>query len=373
MRRLTISLLSVLACGGGGQKKTESASVVRVDTLIISDSIGIELGDSNYMFGSIMDVDILPDGRIAVCDPKQYCILVYSAEGEFLERIGRQGEGPGEFLSPGFFEVLGDGSLCMNDGMLGWMRFDSDLNYFETFPKQAGSHPMQMIAVDSIQLVGIFVDFNLWEQSVVFTKSIVRWEASTPYIHEASYYSWSMETNQEDFMTDLTEFDLFPVLFAASDEQVFVAPAPLSDPLVLVFAENGTSVDTLFLLYTDVPKTAIEIEEEMQYVEEFRPPHWGPSDWEPLPYRPMITSLGTDSLGNLWVQRGTELTPVFDVFSPGGEQLYTAVLPDREDCLDWRFNVTPEGILAVPITPDVAPRVYMIEIKRLRTNQLLQV
>lgn len=40
---------------------------------------------------------VAPDGRVAVADTHNYVVRLYSPEGELLQTIGREGEGPGEF------------------------------------------------------------------------------------------------------------------------------------------------------------------------------------------------------------------------------------------------------------------------------------
>jgi hypothetical protein len=83
-------------------------------------------------------------------------------------------------------------------------------------------------------------------------------------------------------------------------------------------------------------------------------------EWKPLPDRVMIRSLGVDGMNNLWVQRGTELTPTFDVFNSSDSLVFRAVLPDREDARDWLFDVSDQGILAVPQDPEDYPVIYFL-------------
>ena len=71
-------------------------------------SIGGEEFDDNYNFIRISDVEVDEEGNIYVFDYRQYRIQKYDKDGKYLQTIGRQGEGPGEFqrasqmtLSPG--------------------------------------------------------------------------------------------------------------------------------------------------------------------------------------------------------------------------------------------------------------------------------
>jgi hypothetical protein len=60
-------------------------------------SIGSGTGDANYEFGEINGATRLADGRIIVADGQLAALMVYDAQGAFVARAGRRGQGPGEF------------------------------------------------------------------------------------------------------------------------------------------------------------------------------------------------------------------------------------------------------------------------------------
>ena len=79
---------------------------------------------------------------------------------------------------------------------------------------------------------------------------------------------------------------------------------------------------------------------------------WG--DWE------SVTGLGVGPEGRLWVVRGTEHAPVFDVFDMTGTHLFSARLdrPGRS----WNVTVGSGGILAWEDDPLAGyQRIYIIE------------
>lgn len=80
--------------------------------------IGALDGPPEYTFGEVAGVTVGADGRIYVGDTQALEVRVYSPEGQFLRRFGRDGEGPGEFRNisglaraPGGVGVL-DGRLA---------------------------------------------------------------------------------------------------------------------------------------------------------------------------------------------------------------------------------------------------------------------
>ena len=78
-------------------------------------TIGIEEGDENYMFGSIVFVNTDDEGNIYVTDWDRKTVKKYDHEGSYLKSIGRPGQGPGEFqnISEVRFDV--EGNIYLND------------------------------------------------------------------------------------------------------------------------------------------------------------------------------------------------------------------------------------------------------------------
>ncbi len=133
-----LTLLSLPACGGGGEVRDASeagpevvrsmdgdTSVVRTvsgsvwgrtASLVQEVSIGVLEGAEPYMFGDVRSIEVAPDGRIFVLDGQSLEIRVFSPDGTFVETWGRDGEGPGELGRPdGGLTMLSDGRLVVRD------------------------------------------------------------------------------------------------------------------------------------------------------------------------------------------------------------------------------------------------------------------
>lgn len=78
-------------------------------------TIGGEEFDENYNFMSVTDVDVDEEGNIYVFDFRQYQIQKYDRDGKYLQTIGRQGEGPGEFQMAGRMTMSAGGKLYVDD------------------------------------------------------------------------------------------------------------------------------------------------------------------------------------------------------------------------------------------------------------------
>jgi hypothetical protein len=62
--------------------------------------LGGETDDEDEFFGLITDIDIDEQGNVYLLDSQLTEIKIFTADGEFVRSIGREGEGPGEFRFP---------------------------------------------------------------------------------------------------------------------------------------------------------------------------------------------------------------------------------------------------------------------------------
>ncbi len=366
-----LMILLSISCGGEDLELESNVSVQlgsEVDScfLIVVDSIGVELGDSNFVFGAVGEVDTGPDGDIYVLDWIRCTVFRFSSEGDFIQRIGRQGSGPGEIQQAYFFAVMDDGSVSLNDAESGWMRFDPNGECTISGP-YLRPYPMWFTAMDSVNILGMLNELSHEDNCLITEKRICRWNADEPDSVITEYFSkqYSIEFGSDNLlnMNDLVEIDCFPILFCSGDNFVCIAPEPRAEPMLILFNEDGSTLDTLMFPYPEVVRTEEELLAQKQFVEEFfyvRTQHSMQVDWEPFPNKPMITNLGVDSLNRIWVQRGFEEYPTFDLFDVSGEYLKTAFLPGRDDTDHWKFFISRNGILAVPEDPESYYSVYMI-------------
>jgi hypothetical protein len=78
-------------------------------------TIGGEEFDENYNFMRVSDVEVDEEGNIYVIDPRQYHIQKYDKDGKYLQTIGRQGEGPGEFQRASRMTLNTGGKLYVDE------------------------------------------------------------------------------------------------------------------------------------------------------------------------------------------------------------------------------------------------------------------
>jgi hypothetical protein len=359
---ITASVLLFVACGGDELDDWEPSHEVIVHTLSIVDSIGQFDMEGDYEFCAVTDIDRGQVGEILVLDGISNCIHVYSADGEYVSQLGNSGYYRTRLSSPEFFEVLGNGNICVTDGDL-WKRYHRDGEFNESLPLIAMT-PMQMASLDEYEIVGIQKAYSIRDDQLYVTKRIARWSEWAPAAITVTFLETGRPIDRNFNKRDILTIDLFPMMFAVGDNYTYIAPDPRNAARVQIYSHAGQLTSWIDLPYERVVRPKEELQVEKLFIEEyFFDASRGSLDvkWRPSTYRPMIRSLGVDSFNNLWVQRGTELTPTFDVYDLSENHIFTAVLPEREDAVHWRFDISDHGILAVPADQGHYPVVYIIE------------
>lgn len=97
--------LSAWGCGEGGGAGEDLLTAVPIWHLEEELRIGHE-DDPDHALVPVGGLAVTGDGRMLVSQPQERAIRVFDGEGRFLHRIGRAGDGPGEFMRLGIVGVL---------------------------------------------------------------------------------------------------------------------------------------------------------------------------------------------------------------------------------------------------------------------------
>jgi hypothetical protein len=76
------------------------------------------------------------DGFIYLTDGMDYSVKKFSPEGQLIQKAGRRGQGPGEFLAPRLLGCSAERIYVTDQNILGLQVFDRKLNYISRIPFQ---------------------------------------------------------------------------------------------------------------------------------------------------------------------------------------------------------------------------------------------
>ncbi len=365
-------LLPFLALSCGSSSVDESGIQQEIElpitALVLIDSIGVELGDSCYVFGSIEGLGYTPDGNIAVLDRISADIRLYTPEGEYLRKIGGRGGGPGEMHNPSSLFIYPDGRIgALDPWRSGLQVYSSDGEYEGIGLEVSNNVHMYPELVDDSSFVALKTEFILDEGAAPIVAVFAGlFEMSVE--PEITYWRVEMEMDFS-IIADLAQKYFLSVSLAVDTINgiVYVAPYSGTDYRVERFTLEGEELGDLELEVEPV----LLSEEELRINEEFvrqrlsslegGNPQYNVQLTDPLTHRLPVIDLEIDRHSNLWVRRGTENEPYFDIWSPEGELIGSAVMSGSGSrSSSWEFEICDEGILAYDMDPEQYQMVFMI-------------
>lgn len=86
--------------------KADQALKLQLELVIDNDGQG---------FSRIQDLAVASDGSVYLLDSKAYALYVFTAEGRLRQRLGRKGEGPGDFTRPYRIALDHNGDLLVTE------------------------------------------------------------------------------------------------------------------------------------------------------------------------------------------------------------------------------------------------------------------
>ncbi len=365
---LPSALLAIIcaSCGGTGEGN-EVSMPSGPDTVEVSiiDTLGVLFGDSAFVFGTITQASWGKNGNLYVMDGQMGRISVFSPDLQHLGYIGRAGMGPGEFQYPQSFVFLDDGELVVADwGRGAVMFFDSSMNYermlsgfYPSSPRYLAEGPgdSSYIALcmyldqDGEEITGeSFV--GLYGDGMEPLRIYDSWPLMIDVSGDPDDPDLDIGRVDQDFESD-------------ADGNLYLALRDDSTYLVEAFLADGTADTLVEKDWEQVPKSEEQMQQQL-YEEGRSSGRQGTSISrrtinDIYPWLNAIGSVDVDPHGNIWVGQGYTETPTFEVYSPGGQLLYVAVIPSLEGVrgLEYCFR---NGYLAYDRQPEDYPKVYFL-------------
>ncbi|MCY4510308.1 MAG: hypothetical protein OXG35_25605 [Acidobacteria bacterium] len=327
-----------------------------VDELLVE--IGTVDGPPEYQFADVVAAVRLGNGDIVVADRGASELRSYDAEGTFLWRTGREGEGPGEFQSLDFLGRMAGDSLVTYDPMLLRIQvFDAAGRLARTFraelPRDAGSPggsaPDRAVGVVGGRLIVRFVELDdeatpgigsRWIDYRVVAVELQDGSATSLVVVDGEEVDLRVGdgngySEERYAFGNMPEFGAAAGTVAVIDTEAYRVRlvSPLDGAIERIIRREvtpGAVTDAVF---------EAELEGIVQMV--FPNPDAVPAEqvdrvrrmWRGFaraPVLPVLRSVHVDAQGNIWVARfhqaGADPLP-FDVFAADGSWLGAVSLP----------------------------------------------
>lgn len=332
----------------------ESAKIPSYE-LVESLSIGIDEGDTNYVFAQPTAADIDSHGNIYVLDTGFHRISKFDSTGHFLLDFGRKGEGPGEFMYAYEMHINQANEIII---------FDANTHRLTIF------NPQGKILGDL--LTHSYCNFrnNSKNEFVVFS-------GHTDYANKRVTYSFKQYTQEGIVKDSLFQIDqeVFAVMIGNAAGAVSIKPFDvvldradniyiLSDDLYRIdkYAPNGK---LMFQFGREYEPVAMNQEEKKNYSQgsvtlngkRFKP--------EPPDFKWDISSIFTMPHDEMWAFTSTknaEAHQLIDVFDGAGKYLRKFHL--KHDLPTGQFHFKYGKWIAITRSEDEYPRVKVYGMRK---------
>jgi len=339
-----------MSCGSGWSEVEERIPLSIVDSITVTGELS----------PVITDAFLLEGGGIAVFDYARGSLRVYSHEGNAVSWIaGGTDAGAGVHWLFDAVKNSGSGFLLVDLDTQEVIRCSEEGERTESSGHWPVVAPYVITPVNEELFAGIQLEYQL--DQVVFRVNIYELDDFDPLCCLTSD-SITIEDfeRQNGSVTHTLE-----TLHLASNgtDMICYARSSTEEYLVQGFRADGSQIFRISLPLVSTEKTQEEFDEDERIVENITLA--GTADINRNRF--IVVGIEIDAVGNLWVQRGTESAPVFDVFSNKGGYITTAGFPLEGQY--WRFNFAGNQALAWKWDPDYgSDTVYLLELPEVVTH-----
>jgi hypothetical protein len=303
--------------------------------------------DPNYELFRVNDALRLDDGRIVVANGGSAEMRFYDARGQYLQAVGREGAGPGEF------EWLQYVSRYGRDSLLAW---DSRLRRANVYDLEATFHRSSLLSNQDYFALLLLPDGSLFGREMGMMQAgeeiptgirRLRWVHARFGIADSTEFHPFGEFPETELYTDFEDEHMHMgavafgarTVYAATDSMVWIGTAD-------AFAIDGYTLDgrlAVRIRAPDIGPDPITAEDKAAWVDD----QVGDRDlmggsgmgehmrafYERMPHREYpapYDRLLADRGGRVWVQhtrRPHESRHTWTVFDPGGQWLGNIAMP----------------------------------------------
>jgi hypothetical protein len=330
----------------------------------LTEELVIGDGDSAQLLSDVAALEVDSAGRIYVLDRQLSALLVFDQQGELIKKVGREGEGPGEFRGPNGLGWDRAGRLWVIEGQGNRNSiFDQEARFIETRPRTTGFYGFTWNGkfLDSGEMIE-----PVFDRSDSYSKPMLARYDSARGLVDSVALPYTM--GGDNFF----KFE-FKNGYSVTGIPFYPAPWSWIDPRGFIWAGNtdryeltqlSMQGDTIRVIRKEQPPIPVSQSERDSAIAGLKEMAQGaPFDEDRIPQvKPVLERVVVNDSGYVWVMtteaaetRGTG----FDVFDPAGRYLGRVTTPLRIG--PWRpaapMVLRRGKMWAVVVDEDDVPRV----------------
>ncbi len=313
--RLTIAILLcalLAACSKDSGKASNSESIPQV-VLVPALTIGSETSVDGVLFGHIGDlVAVNSTGSIYVGDRQASTIYAFTAQGELIDEIGQQGEGPGEFARLSTIRIGPSDTLYVFDSQVDRISAFEPTGHsfaygFKVSEDSRGGRPDQFVGVLDTGFLITWVEDPSIKDGAGLTELYVSarrvsWaglRVQNPLVRLLGK-SWLVAGTENGFTVSAIPFGPEPFIHLGPGGHVYSGSNASVD--VAITTASGVPIGSITHELEAIPVMSAELEEYLDYFSSDRAERLRP--FTPKA-KPAYSSFIVDDEGRIWVR----LTP----------------------------------------------------------------
>ena len=320
-------------------------------------------GGEDEFFGVISDIAVDEEGNLYVLDAQLNEIKIYDAQGAYLNTIGREGEGPGEFRGANNLFWMPSGDLAVlqvfparivtlqRDGTPG-----SDFQL--TKPEGNGFMLVQGVweAGENLAVAYSFREFDQTSQEFEATTWLAMFDREGNELQRLHSHVGGMDFKNP--VVSESGFDNFANRVAVAPSGAVYAPEDLTDYVINVWSPSGELQRVITRAHEPYTRTDEEKDELLEIYRSFTPQGQVPPNttFEVNDVHPAIDREGLHARpdNSLWVltSRGSDEEDdssigTFDIYDPKGRLVRQATLKGQFDNMNDRVMFVGDRVIVI--------------------------
>lgn len=335
-----------------------AAATIAQDPGAVPHRLGAPTATLDQEFTGIDGLRELRDGRVVVLDARERAIYVINLETKTAKKIGRDGDGPGEFRLPRSFFSLGGDTTLVNDmarhGKLLVITPAGEVGGFVSTEDSALS--ARAFIVGAADAAGRLYENNYSGDS----NSIIRWDRAHHRRDTLAHISMKVVSPllrpiptpgnaprggpARSAGPPPPFFALSQWAVSADGDLAIVTPEPYrvsivnragvrvqGQPIAFTGVSVGAAEKAEYKSERQRPVATISSSNGVQTTSYQKPPYKEPAEWPSRLPAFLLDAVSYASDGKLWVKRATHAgaPALYDVFDSAARRVYQVELPPR--------------------------------------------